>query len=153
LIHFETIKWQTNSIENKVLIYTMAGTSEIDVKCIKCKREYQAQVVDHVDLSVDRDLIKGLKRGKANRVQCPKCRKVQYLQRSIIINFAPQNRIVAYDPTAKSKKDLESLIKEYQDIISFNETLSEVGEEIEFKAIKDVKELKKLVREYAKLYT
>jgi phage FluMu protein Com len=130
----------------------MTGTSEIDIKCVKCKHEYQAHVVDHVDLSEDRDLIKGLRSGKANRVQCPKCKKVQYLKRSIVINFEPQSLIVVYDPNAKSKSDRESLIREYTSIISFNDTLSEIGEEMEFKVITELKNLKPLLRNYAELY-
>ena len=131
----------------------MTGTSEIDVKCVKCKREYQAYVIDHVDLSEDKDLIKGLRSGKANRVQCPKCKKVQYLKRSIVINFEPQSLIVVYDPTAKSKSARESLVREYTSVISFNETLSEIGEETEFRVISELKNLKPLLREYAELYT
>lgn len=131
----------------------MTGTSEIDVKCVKCKREYQAQVIDHVDLSEDRDIIKGLRSGKANRVQCPKCKKVQYLQRSIVINFEPQSLIVVFDPTAKSQTARDSLLREYQSIISFNETLTEIGEETEFKVISDLKTLKPLLSEYTELYT
>ena len=135
------------------MISTMTGTSEIDVKCVKCKREYQAHAIDHVDLSEDRDLIKGLKSGKANRVQCPKCKKVQYLQRSIVINFEPQNLIVVFDPTAKSQTARDSLVREYQSIISFNETLTEIGEETEFKVISDLNNLKPLLSEYADLYS
>jgi ribosomal protein S27E len=137
----------------EVLISTMAGTSEIDVKCVKCKHEYQAHVIEHVDLSEDTDIIKKLRRGKANRVQCPKCKKVQYLQRSIVINFEPQSLIVIYDPNAKSKSAHDSLVREYQSIINYNETLSEIGEETEFKVISDLKNLKPLLKEYASLYT
>ena len=131
----------------------MTGTSEIDVKCVKCKREYQALVIDHVDLSEDKDLIRGLRSGKANRVQCPKCKKVQYLKRSIVINFEPQSMIVVYDPNAKSKSARESLMREYTSVISFNETLSEIGEETEFKVISELKNLKPLLHEYTELYT
>jgi hypothetical protein len=130
----------------------MAGTSEIDVKCVKCKREYQAHAVDHVDLSVDRDLIKGLKSGKANRVQCPKCKKVQYLERSIVINFEPQNLIVVFDPSAKSRSARETLEREYENIVNFNDTLTEIGEETEFKIITDLKTLKPLLSDYITLY-
>ena len=53
----------------------MVGTSIAEVKCSKCKKMYEADVVDHIDLSEDRDMIKSLKAGKANRTQCPKCKK------------------------------------------------------------------------------
>ena len=140
------------AIPNEVLISTMPGTSEIDIKCVKCKHEYLAQVIDHVDLSEDRDLIKGLRSGKANRVQCPKCKKVQYLKRSLVINFEPQSLIVVYDPTAKSKSARDSLEREYQSIITYNDTLSELGEETEFKVITELTKLKPLLSEYANLY-
>jgi hypothetical protein len=131
----------------------MLGTSEIDIVCVKCKHEYQATVVDHVDLSEDKDLIKGLRTGKANRVQCPKCRKVQYLKRSIVINFEPQSLIIVYDPTAKSKRAHEELLSDYQTVISFNETLSEIGEDTEFKVISELKKLKPLLKDYLEQYS
>ena len=85
----------------------MVGTSTAEVQCEKCKRVYEATVVDHIDLSMDQDLIKALRTGKANRVQCPKCKKVMYLDRSIVINFEPDDRIVFYDPNAGNKENYE----------------------------------------------
>jgi phage FluMu protein Com len=75
----------------------MAGTSVAEIKCVKCKKVYESDVIDHIDLSQDREMVKNLRAGKANRVQCPKCKKVQYLNRSIVINFEPANLIVVFD--------------------------------------------------------
>ena len=126
----------------------MAGKSAAEIKCVKCKNVYEFDVIDHIDLSQDRDIVKNLKTGKANRVQCPKCKKVQYLDRSIVINFEPENLIVVYDPEAKKKAVREEHEKDYQTVIGFNEILEEVGEETEFKVISKLNELKDLVVEY-----
>ena len=75
----------------------MAQTSIAEVKCEKCKTVYEAEVIDHIDLSEDREIVKALRTGKANRVQCSKCKKVMYLDRSIVINFDPESHIVVYD--------------------------------------------------------
>ncbi|MFX0053596.1 MAG: CpXC domain-containing protein [Promethearchaeota archaeon] len=130
----------------------MAGRSTAEIKCVKCKNVYEFDVIDHIDLSQDRDLVKNLKAGKANRVQCPKCKKVQYLDRSLVINFEPENLIVVYDPAAKRKAVREEHEREYQNVIGFNEILEEVGEETEFKVISKIDELKGLVVEYMKAY-
>ncbi len=130
----------------------MAGTSTIEVKCAKCKKVYEAPVVDHIDLSEDRDLVKGLKTGKANRTQCPKCKKVNFVERSIVINFEPQSLIVLFDSKAKSKAKKELLTAEYNSVIGFNEALSEVGSETEFSVISDLTKLKKLIAQYMKVY-
>ena len=130
----------------------MAGTSTIEVKCVKCKRDYESDVIEHIDLSEDRDLIKKIESGKVNRVQCPKCRKVQYLDRSLVINFEPQNMIVVYDPDAKSKSAKDDIRRSFDSVTSFNETLSEIGEEIEFHVVVKLDELKPLLAEYLKLY-
>ena len=128
----------------------MAGKSTSEVKCVKCKNVYETDVIDHIDLSVDRDLVKNLKAGKANRVQCPKCKKVQYLDRSIVINFEPQNLIVVYDPAARKKAIRETHEREYESVISFNEILEETGTETEFQVLHKLDKLKALVTDYMK---
>jgi phage FluMu protein Com len=130
----------------------MAGKSTAEIKCVKCKKVYESDVIDHIDLSQDRDLAKTLKSGKANRVQCPKCKKVQYLDRSIVINFEPENLIVVFDPAAKRKAVREEHEREYQTVIAFNEILEEVGEETEFKVIDKIDQLKTLVTDYMKAH-
>ncbi len=130
----------------------MVGRSTTDVKCVKCKNVYEADVVDHIDLSEDRDLWRNLKAGKANRVQCPKCRKVQYLNRSLVINFEPENLIVVFDPAARKKVVRENHMKDYESVVGFNETLEEVGNETEFKIVTKKEQLKKLVADYVKAH-
>ena len=130
----------------------VASTSVAEVKCSKCKNVYETDVIDHIDLSEDRDLIKPLKTGKANRVQCPKCKKVMYLDRSIVINFEPENRIVLYDKKARTKAQKDSLMDDYQSVISFNEILSEIGEETEFEIITKIDKLKALLDDYRKAH-
>jgi hypothetical protein len=117
---------------------------------VKCKKVYEATVIDHVSLDEDRDLIKPLRSGKANRVQCPKCKKVMYLKRSIVINFEPENRIIVFDTNARSKTSKDELIESFNNVISFNETLSEIGEETEFSVVTQQDELKVLLEEYLK---
>ncbi|MFW9833840.1 MAG: CpXC domain-containing protein [Candidatus Thorarchaeota archaeon] len=131
----------------------MASTSLAEVKCSKCKRVYEADVVDHIDLSEDREMIKALRAGKANRVQCPKCKKVMYLKRSIVVNFEPENKIVVFDPQARTKAAKESLVQDYRSIISFNEILSEIGEDTEFLVISKLDKLKSMLKEYTKAYS
>ncbi|MFW9907286.1 MAG: CpXC domain-containing protein [Candidatus Thorarchaeota archaeon] len=130
----------------------MPGTSTIEINCEKCKKSYEAEAIEHIDLSEDRDLIKNLKAGKPNRVQCPKCKKVMYLDRSVVINFEPQNLIVLYDPKARSATRKDELRKDYQSIIAFNEILTDLAEETEFKVVSSVSELKVLITEYVKTY-
>jgi phage FluMu protein Com len=130
----------------------MAGTSMTEVKCVKCKKTYEADVIEHIDLSEDRDIIKNLKAGKANRVQCPKCKKVMYLDKSLVINFEPQSLIVVFDPKARSKSKKEELTRDYEAIIGFNEILSELAEETEFQVVSNLTKLKKLLDEYKKTY-
>ena len=131
---------------------SLVSTSVAEVKCSKCNNIYETNVVDHIDLSEDREIIKALKAGKANRVQCPKCKKVMYLKRSIVVNFEPENRIVVFDPSARNNASKETLIQEYNSVISFNETLSEIGEEMEFIVISKLDRLKSLLEEYLKQY-
>ncbi|MFW9799608.1 MAG: CpXC domain-containing protein [Candidatus Thorarchaeota archaeon] len=130
----------------------MAGRSATEVKCVKCKHVYEADVIDHIDLSEDRDLLRNLKAGKANRVQCPKCRKVQYLNRSLVINFEPENLIVVYDPAARKKAVRENHMKDYANVVGFNETLEEIGNETEFKIVTKIEQLKKLITDYVKAH-
>lgn len=132
---------------------TVASTSLAEIKCTKCKNVYEANVVDHIDLSEDRDMIKALKSGKANRVQCPKCKKVMYLSRSVVVNFEPENKIVVYDPSARTKTAKENLIQDFHSVISFNETLSEIGEDTEFLVISKLDPLKSMLDEYLKQHS
>ncbi|MFW9786336.1 MAG: CpXC domain-containing protein [Candidatus Thorarchaeota archaeon] len=130
----------------------MASTSSTEVKCSKCKRMYETDVIDHIDLSEDRDMIKALRAGKANRTQCPKCKKVMYLKRSIVVNFEPENKIVVFDPKARTKAAKEELLQDFQSVISFNETLSEIGEETEFLVISKLDKFKSMLDDYLKAY-
>lgn len=130
----------------------MASTSTIEIKCEKCNNPYETEVIDHVDLSEDRELIKSLRMGKANRAQCPKCKKVMYIDRSIVVNFDPESLIVLYDPNAKSKAVKDTIMSDYQSVISFNEILQETGEDTEFSIISDLKKLKKLLDDYDKAH-
>ena len=131
----------------------MTRTSIAEVKCEKCKIVYEAEVVDHIDLSEDRQIVNALKTGKANRVQCTKCKKVMYLKRSIVINFDPESRIVLYDPKARTKAQKEELMQDYHNVITFNEILQEVGEETEFMVLSDLKKLKELLDVYTKAHS
>ena len=131
----------------------MAQTSIAEVKCEKCKTVYEAEVIDHIDLSEDREIVKALRTGKANRVQCSKCKKVMYLDRSIVINFDPESHIVVYDSKARTQAQKDVLIQEYNSIITFNEILQEVGEETEFTVLSDLKKLKVLLDEYTKAHS
>ncbi|MFW9808623.1 MAG: CpXC domain-containing protein [Candidatus Thorarchaeota archaeon] len=130
----------------------MTSKSVAEVKCSKCKNVYEAEVIDHIDLSEDQDMIKPLKAGKANRVQCPKCKKVMYLDRSIVVNFEPENKIVVYDKKARSKAAKESLMEDYRSVISFNDILSEIAEETEFSIITKLDQLKAMLNEYVKVH-
>jgi hypothetical protein len=131
----------------------LTRTSITEVKCEKCKTVYEAEVIDHIDLSEDRDIFKSLKSGKANRVQCAKCKKVMYLNRSIVVNFDPESKIILFDPNARTKKQKEVLMHDYQSVISFNEILQEVGEETEFLVLSNLSKFKKHVEEYEKAHS
>ncbi|UCE10549.1 MAG: hypothetical protein JSW61_01085, partial [Candidatus Thorarchaeota archaeon] len=124
----------------------------IEVSCVKCKKPYEAEVIDHVDLSEDRELLKKLKTGKANRVQCPKCKKVMFLDRSIVINFEPQSLVVVFDPKARTKAAREEFEREFASVTSYSEPLLEAAEEMEFQVLKDLDKLKKLIDEYVAVY-
>ena len=131
---------------------TMVGTKTIEVTCEKCGKLYEAEAIDHIDLHDDRSLIRNLKSGKANRVQCPKCKKVMYLNRSIVINFEPESKIVVFDASAKSKAAKEELQKTFASVVAFNETLEETGNETEFIVLHDLTKLKRLLEQYLKVY-
>lgn len=120
--------------------------------CEKCKKMFETDVIDHIDLSEDAELIKSLKTGKVNRVQCPKCKKVMYLDRSVVVNFEPQDLIVLFDPTAKTKAAKELMKKEYESVISYNEIFTELGDTVEFKVISKLDELKKLLTDHVKQF-
>lgn len=131
----------------------LTRSSTIEVKCEKCKNVYEAQVIEHIDLSEDRKIVNALKTGKANRVQCSKCKKVMYLKRSIVVNFDPESLIILYDPKARTKSQKEPLLQKYHDLVSFNEILEEVGEETEFKILSDLSKLKVLLDTYMKAHS
>ena len=131
----------------------MPGVKTTEVECEKCGHRFEATVIDHVDLAEDRDLLKKVKSGKVNRVQCPKCKKVMFLQRSIVINFEPENLIVLYDPAATDSQRREELERDYKTVVTYNEVLEEIGEEIDFRIISDLSELKKIVTAYEKNHT
>jgi predicted nucleic-acid-binding Zn-ribbon protein len=131
---------------------TMVGTKTIEVTCEKCGKLYEAEAIDHIDLHDDRGLIRNLKSGKANRVQCPKCKKVMYLNRSIVINFDPESKIVVFDASAKSKAAKDEMRKTFENIIAINETLAETGNETEFLVLHDLTKLKRLLEQYLKVY-
>ncbi len=135
-----------------ILVTNLASTSIVEVRCSKCKNAYEADVIDHIDLSEDRELIKSLKAGRIGRVQCFKCKKVMYLDRSIVINFEPENRIVLFDKKVRTKAQKEPLMENYRSVIAFNEILSEVGEETEFSIITKLDKLKSLLEAYEKAH-
>lgn len=130
----------------------MAGTSSIETTCKKCGTTFEATVVDHLTLALDEDieLAKTLKTGRFNRVQCPKCKKVDYLERSIVINFEPQNLIVFYDKNASNETVRQEIMSNYDDVTRFNEILEETRNEIEFQVISSAEKLKELIDEYLK---
>ncbi len=131
---------------------TMVGTKTIEVTCEKCGKLYEAEAIDHIDLHDDRGLIRNLKSGKANRAQCPKCKKVMYLNRSIVINFDPESKIVVFDASAKSKAAKDEMQKTFESVIAVNETLEETGNETEFLVLHDLTKLKRLLEQYLKVY-
>ena len=131
----------------------MTRTSITEVKCEKCKTVYEAEVIDHVDLSEDRDIINALKAGKANRVQCSKCKKVMYLNRSLVVNFDPESHIVLFDPKARTNAQKEALKEDYHNVITFNEILQEVGEETEFTVLSNLSKFKDLLEAYMKAHS
>jgi hypothetical protein len=75
-----------------------------------------------------------------------------YLKRSIVVNFEPENRIIVFDPKARTKAAKEDLMQDYEAVISFNETLSEIGEETEFQVISQLAKLKTMLDAYLKAH-
>ena len=73
-----------------------------------------------------------------------------YLSRSIVVNFEPENKIVVYDPKARTKVAKEEFIQDYQSVTTYNETLSEIGEETEFIVISKLDKLKEMLDAYVK---
>lgn len=130
----------------------LARMSTIEIKCEKCSNLYETTVIDHVDLSEDRELIKSLRMGKYNRAQCPKCKKVMYLDRSIVVNFDPDSLIVLYDPRAKTKAAKDTIMNDYHNVVSFNEILQETAEDTEFSIVTELNQLKKLLDDYDKAH-
>ncbi len=130
----------------------MPRTSTVEVTCEKCKHVFETEAIDHIDLSEDKEMIRSLKAGKANRMQCPKCKKVMYFNRSIVINFEPQSLIVVYDPKARSQAKKAALKSEYERVTAFNETLTELAQETEFQVVSDLSVLKKLLVDYSEMY-
>ncbi|MFO7836793.1 MAG: CpXC domain-containing protein [Candidatus Thorarchaeota archaeon] len=127
-------------------------TQKAEVTCKKCGHEFEAEVIDHVDLSEDKHLIRSIRSGTANRVKCPRCGVEMDLDRSIVINFEPQNRIVLFDKGAESGDFRESLKSSYNNIIEYNEILSEVGKEVDFRIISNLGELRQLLEAYLDLF-
>ena len=74
------------------------------------------------------------------------------MQRSIVVNFEPDNRIVVFDPDARTSTAKEQFIQDYHSVISFNEILSEIGEETDFIVISKLDKLKSLLDDYLKAY-
>ncbi|NWF96574.1 MAG: hypothetical protein HXY34_10585 [Candidatus Thorarchaeota archaeon] len=130
----------------------MPGTSTVEVKCEKCSHVYESTVIDHISLAEDPDLAKSLRTGKINRVQCPKCKKVSYIERTVVVNFEPQSIIVVYAPTATTPEAVSEIQSDYDSVTSFNETLQEIRAETEFKVVTDAEKLKELIDEHLKTY-
>ncbi len=130
----------------------MAGTSTIETKCEKCGNTFEATVVDHLTLVLNEDLelAKALKTGRINRAQCPKCKKVTYIERSIVINFEPQNLIVFYDKNASDEAVRQEIMSKYENVTRFNEILEEARSDIEFQIVSSAEKLKDLIDEYLK---
>lgn len=127
-------------------------TQKADIECRKCGHEFEADVIDHVDLSEDKNLIDAIRNGTANRVACPRCGAQMALDRSIVINFEPQNRIVVFDKSSRKGESRKALMSSYNNVIDYNETLSEVGKEVDFRIVSDLGELRKLLDAYLELF-
>jgi phage FluMu protein Com len=136
--------------QSEALINNMPGKSSIETKCSKCENVFETEIIEHVDLSEDGELAKSLKTGKVNRAICPRCKKVNYPERGIVINFEPESLIVVFDPSAKSSQAKEQLKKDYDTVVNFNEILAEVGKETEFRVVCELDELKHLIDTYVK---
>lgn len=75
-----------------------------------------------------------------------------YMDRSVVINFEPLDLIVVYDPNAKTAVAKREIEDQFRNVTSFNEVLEEVGHDVEFEVISDLKSLKKLMKDYLKTY-
>jgi hypothetical protein len=75
-----------------------------------------------------------------------------YLDRSIVVNFEPENVIVVFDKNARTKVAKESLMEDYRRVVSFNEILSEVAEETEFSIVTTLDKLKIMLDDYLKAH-
>jgi hypothetical protein len=128
----------------------MPGTTVIEIKCDKCQKIYEAEIIEHIDLAEDGKLATQVKSGKLNRAVCPQCRKVTYIDRALVVNFEPESLIVLYDASAKTPQAKETLRKEYETLIHYNEIFEEVGKETDYQVISDLSELKKLIDDYVK---
>ncbi|MBD3158110.1 MAG: hypothetical protein GF309_04915 [Candidatus Lokiarchaeota archaeon] len=127
-------------------------TQKAEIECNKCGHEFEAEVIDHVDLSEDKNLIRSIRSGEANHVTCPRCGAEMDLDRSIVINFEPQNRIVVFDKNAGQPDSRAALMASYNNVIEYNETLGEVGKEVDFRIVSDLDELRKLLNAYLELF-
>lgn len=134
------------------LVSQMPGTALTEIKCDKCARVFEAEVIEHIDLAEDGKLATQVKSGKLNRAVCPQCKKVTYRERALVVNFEPESLIVLYDASAKTAQAKEALRKEYDALIHYNEIFEELGKETEFRVISDLNELNKLIDEYVKTH-
>lgn len=75
------------------------------------------------------------------------------MDRSIVINFEPENVIVLFDKKARTKTAKESILEDYRSVISFNEILSEIGEETDFTIITKLDKLKTMLDDYLKAHS
>lgn len=121
-----------------------------EIKCDKCQKVFETEVIEHIDLAEDGSLATQVKSGKLNRAVCPQCKKVTYRERPVVLNFEPENLIVLFDTSAKTPQVKETLRKEYETLIHYNEIFEEVGKETEFRVISELNELKKLIDDYVK---
>jgi hypothetical protein len=128
----------------------MPGTALTEIQCDKCHKVFETEVIEHIDLAEDGSLATQVKSGKLNRTVCPQCKKVTYIDRALVLNFEPENLIVLFDSSAKTPQAKESLRKEYETLIHYNEIFEEVGKDTEFRVVSELSELKKLIDDYVK---
>ncbi|RDE16841.1 MAG: hypothetical protein C4K47_00860 [Candidatus Thorarchaeota archaeon] len=126
----------------------MPGTTLIEIKCEKCQKIFEAVIIEHIDLAEDGKMAPQVKSGKLNRAVCPQCKKVTYVDRALVVNFEPESLIVLFDPSATTAQAKETLRKEYDTLIHYNEIFEEVGKETEFRVVSELNELRKLIDNY-----
>jgi len=68
------------------------------------------------------------------------------------VNFEPENRIVVFDPEARTTEAKEHFKQDFHSVISFNEILSEIGEETDFIVISKLDKFKDMLDDYIKAY-